>query len=219
MEKELVFAINYALKKGVQIHPNALKVLERVDINDLQQLQTGSNYRQPTEAIAGQNLVDIIEIMQEGLGWGDGWKEVNGQYTNTPRQTWNGVTRVHNPRSFAVGTLECIKSIWSADPSMDICLGALVHNKPEQIDLVNDEFQQLTGYTLQTYPRPGTGKLILQFHNYIRNSQRTHADSPENHDLKLAKWDSFNMPFIVGEFGSDTVSNNTNLFTPSLIKA
>ena len=38
MEKELVFAINYALKKGVQIHPDALKILERVDINDLQEI-------------------------------------------------------------------------------------------------------------------------------------------------------------------------------------
>ena len=38
MEKELVFAINYALNKGFQIHPDALKILERVDINDLEQI-------------------------------------------------------------------------------------------------------------------------------------------------------------------------------------
>ena len=38
MEKELVFAINYALNKGFQIHPDALKILERVDINDLENL-------------------------------------------------------------------------------------------------------------------------------------------------------------------------------------
>jgi len=38
MEKELVFAINYALNKGVQIHPDALKILERIDINDLEQI-------------------------------------------------------------------------------------------------------------------------------------------------------------------------------------
>ncbi len=38
MEKELIFAINYALNKGVQIHPDALKILERIDINDLQEI-------------------------------------------------------------------------------------------------------------------------------------------------------------------------------------
>ncbi len=38
MEKELVFAINYALNKGFQIHPDALKILERIDINDLEQI-------------------------------------------------------------------------------------------------------------------------------------------------------------------------------------
>ncbi len=38
MEKEVVFAINYAINKGFQIHPDALKILERVDINDLEQI-------------------------------------------------------------------------------------------------------------------------------------------------------------------------------------
>ena len=38
MEKELVFAINYALNKGFQIHPDALKILERVDIDELEQI-------------------------------------------------------------------------------------------------------------------------------------------------------------------------------------
>jgi len=36
MEKEVVFAINYALNKGFQIHPDALKILEQVDIKELE---------------------------------------------------------------------------------------------------------------------------------------------------------------------------------------
>lgn len=36
MEKEVVFAVNYALNKGFQIHPDALKILERVDIKELE---------------------------------------------------------------------------------------------------------------------------------------------------------------------------------------
>jgi DNA polymerase II small subunit len=38
MEKEIVFAVNYALNKGFQIHPNALKILERVDIKELEHI-------------------------------------------------------------------------------------------------------------------------------------------------------------------------------------
>ena len=38
MKKEVVFAINYALNKGFQIHPDALKILEQVDIKELEQV-------------------------------------------------------------------------------------------------------------------------------------------------------------------------------------
>ncbi|MGI0064043.1 MAG: DNA-directed DNA polymerase II small subunit [Nitrosopumilaceae archaeon] len=38
MEKDVVLAINYALNKGFQIHPDALKILERVDVNELERV-------------------------------------------------------------------------------------------------------------------------------------------------------------------------------------
>jgi DNA polymerase II small subunit len=38
MEKEVVFVINYALNKGFQIHPDALKILERVEVNELERV-------------------------------------------------------------------------------------------------------------------------------------------------------------------------------------
>ena len=38
MEKDIVFAINYALNKGFQIHPDALKILEQVDVNELERV-------------------------------------------------------------------------------------------------------------------------------------------------------------------------------------
>jgi DNA polymerase II small subunit len=37
MEK-VVFAINYALNKGFQIHPDALKIIERVEVNELERV-------------------------------------------------------------------------------------------------------------------------------------------------------------------------------------
>lgn len=36
MEKDVVFAVNYALNKGFQIHPDALKILEKIDIKELE---------------------------------------------------------------------------------------------------------------------------------------------------------------------------------------
>ena len=38
MEKDVVFAINYALNKGFQIHPDVLKILERVEVNELERV-------------------------------------------------------------------------------------------------------------------------------------------------------------------------------------
>ena len=38
MEKDVVFAITYALNKGFQIHPDALKILEKVDVNELERV-------------------------------------------------------------------------------------------------------------------------------------------------------------------------------------
>ena len=37
MKKELSFALNYALNKGFQIHPDAFKILD--DITDVKQLE------------------------------------------------------------------------------------------------------------------------------------------------------------------------------------
>jgi DNA polymerase II small subunit len=38
MKKDIVFALNYALNKGFQIHPNAFEILEKVEIRDLEKV-------------------------------------------------------------------------------------------------------------------------------------------------------------------------------------
>ncbi len=38
MKKDLTFALNYALNKGFQIHPDAFKILENVDIRKLEKI-------------------------------------------------------------------------------------------------------------------------------------------------------------------------------------
>ena len=64
MEKELVFAINYALNKGFQIHPDALKILERIDIKELEHL-----IKQIVREKAKQKLFSINQDdLEEFLG-------------------------------------------------------------------------------------------------------------------------------------------------------
>jgi len=41
MKKELSFVLNYALNKGFQIHPNAFKILENVDVKKLEKIIKG----------------------------------------------------------------------------------------------------------------------------------------------------------------------------------
>ena len=38
MKKELTFALNYALNKGFQIHPDAFKILENFDVKKLEKI-------------------------------------------------------------------------------------------------------------------------------------------------------------------------------------
>ena len=38
LKKELSFALNYALNKGFQIHPDALEILERIDVKELERI-------------------------------------------------------------------------------------------------------------------------------------------------------------------------------------
>ena len=38
MKKDVTFALNYALNKGFQIHPNAFKILENLDVKQLEKI-------------------------------------------------------------------------------------------------------------------------------------------------------------------------------------
>ncbi len=38
MKKDLTFALNYALNKGFQIHPDAFKILENLDVRKLERI-------------------------------------------------------------------------------------------------------------------------------------------------------------------------------------
>ena len=38
MKKEITLALNYALNKGFQIHPDAFKILENLDVRKLEKI-------------------------------------------------------------------------------------------------------------------------------------------------------------------------------------
>ena len=38
MNKEVTYALNYALNKGFQIHPDAFKILENIQVEDLERI-------------------------------------------------------------------------------------------------------------------------------------------------------------------------------------
>lgn len=176
----------YGANPNAQLYPN-----------ELQQAQPDPNYRRPTVPIAGQNLIDYIEIGQELLGW-----KIN----------WSGVTRVCDARAYAVFFWEAYKEIRRADPEMKILVGALVHNDT----ILNNQFRQWVYNLSGSYPEQ-LHKVTYNFHNYIHNGMigqtRTTGISPEQVNLNLNYWNRWK--FMVTEFGYDEVQAS-NQSTPIL---
>lgn len=172
-------------------NPNA-----QINPAELQQA-TQSPYRRATQPIAGQNLVDYIEVGQELLGWQIGWK---------------GVQQVVNARSYAVFFWEACKAIRQADPNMKILVGALVHNDTILNAQFRNEFKILSGVYPEQFPN-----VIYNFHNYIHNGMlgqpRTTGISPEQVDLKRSYWQGLGAPVMISEFGYDEIQAS-NQSTP-----
>ena len=114
MEKELVFAINYALNKGFQIHPDALKILERVDIDELEQI-----IKQVVKEKVKQKL---FQINQDDLEVFLGLKN-DGELESE--------LRVLNDPSPKVTSAEGIKGYTSLFSSRFSELKKIVSNRPE----------------------------------------------------------------------------------------
>ena len=68
LNKEVTVALNYALNKGFQIHPSALKILENIDSQDLKQIIKGvvrENAKQNRFLISQDDLESFLGIKED----------------------------------------------------------------------------------------------------------------------------------------------------------
>jgi len=74
LNREVSFALDYALKRGFQIHPDALEILERIDAGELERIirdLVREKSRQRTYHIGQDDLEEFLGIKDDGSIRGD----------------------------------------------------------------------------------------------------------------------------------------------------
>ena len=121
MKKELSFALNYALNKGFQIHPDAFKILENVDVKKLEKIikeivrektrqklfqinqDDLETYLGIKEDLTLQNEIKVISEPTNKITSGEGVKGYNALFS-----TWKGIWVSHSWMSLH------LRSHWAA---------------------------------------------------------------------------------------------------------
>lgn len=136
MKKELSFALNYALNKGFQIHPDAFKILENVDVRKLEKIikeivreKTKQKMFQinqdDLETYLGikddpslQNEVNVLSDPTDKITTGEGVKGYNALFSSR----FNKLKRIvsERPESKMLKSIASVKSAKSED-DMYIC--------------------------------------------------------------------------------------------------
>ena len=136
MKKELSFALNYALNKGFQIHPDAFKILENVDVRKLEKIikeivreKTKQKMFQinqdDLETYLGikddpsiQNEVKVLSDPTDKITTGEGVKGYNALFSSR----FNKLKRIvsERPESKQLKSIASVKSAKS-DDDMYIC--------------------------------------------------------------------------------------------------
>jgi DNA polymerase II small subunit len=114
MEKDVVFAINYALNKGFQIHPDALKILERVDVKELE--------RVIKEIVREKSKQKLFLINQDDLEVFLGLKD---------DQKLDSEYRVLSDPSSKITSAEGVEGYGSLFASRFLKLKKIISNRPE----------------------------------------------------------------------------------------
>jgi len=114
MEKDVVFAINYALNKGFQIHPDALKILERVDVKELE--------RVIKEIVREKSKQKLFLINQDDLEVFLGLKD---------DQKLDDESRVLNDPTSKITSAEGVEGYGSLFASRFLKLKKIISNRPE----------------------------------------------------------------------------------------
>ena len=139
MKKELSFALNYALNKGFQIHPDAFKILENVDVKKLEKVikeivrekakqklfqisqDDLETYLGIKEDLTLQNEVNVISEPTSRITSGEGVKGYNALFSSR----FNKLKRIisDRPESRLLKSAASVKTIKSDD---DIYICGLV---------------------------------------------------------------------------------------------
>ncbi|HXW03109.1 MAG TPA: DNA polymerase II small subunit, partial [Nitrosarchaeum sp.] len=70
MKKDVSYALDYALNKGFQIHPNALKILEEIDVRDIKRVikeLVKEKIKQEHFLIGKDDLESVLGIKEDQL--------------------------------------------------------------------------------------------------------------------------------------------------------
>lgn len=136
LKKELTFALNYALNKGFQIHPDAFKILENVDVKKLEKIIKGivkEKTRQKLFQINQDDLETYLGIKEDHtlknehsilfdptskITTGEGVKGYNALFSSR----FNKLKRIisERPESRMIKSIASLKSAKSED-DMYIC--------------------------------------------------------------------------------------------------
>ena len=114
LKKEVTSALNFALNKGFQIHPDALEILERVDVKELEKVIR--------EIVRSKSKQDLYLINQNDLELFFGIKE-DGELENDHR--------ILSDPSERITTAEGIDGYNSLFKSRFIKLKKIISNRPE----------------------------------------------------------------------------------------
>ncbi|MDH3395027.1 MAG: DNA-directed DNA polymerase II small subunit [Nitrosopumilus sp.] len=131
MKKELSFALNYALNKGFQIHPDAFKILENVDVKKLERIikeivrekarqklfqisqDDLETYLGIKEDLTLQNEVNVISEPTSKITSGEGVKGYNALFSSR----FNKLKRIisDRPESRMLKSVASVKTVKSDD--------------------------------------------------------------------------------------------------------
>jgi DNA polymerase II small subunit len=148
MKKEVTFALNYALNKGFQIHPDAFKILENVDVRKLEKIikeivrektkqklfqinqDDLETYLGIKEDFGIQNEIKVLSDPTSKIATGEGVKGYNALFSSR----FNKLKRVisDRPESRMLKSLASIKTAKSED-DMYVCGLVTIKNSERNV--------------------------------------------------------------------------------------
>ena len=154
MKKELSFALNYALNKGFQIHPDAFKILENVDVKKLEKIikeivrektkqklfqinqDDLETYLGIKEDLSLQNIVKIISDPTSKITSGEGVKGYNALFSSR----FNKLKRIisDRPESKLLKSAASLKNT-KIDDDLYVCGLVTIRNSERNITKISLE--------------------------------------------------------------------------------